>query len=289
MKVELLTYSSMAAFKSCKRAYYYRFVLGLTPRLKRESLRLGSLVHLGLEKGREDALASLEGVYPSSQEESNELETMRITANAMLQGYEEALDPLDLVDKELKFELTIKNPATRRMSPKFRLSGKADGLAKKDNGYWLVEYKTAGQIDKSYMDRLSLDAQVTTYIYGLQRQLGINLNGVIYRILRKPTIRQRKDESLYEYQDRLVKDYLERPEWYFHEEILYRSQEDLEEFERELWQVAQDLKDTLKTGRWYKNTSRCADYGLCQYAPLCLKQGGAELLFEIAEPHEELK
>jgi len=36
-----------------------------------------------------------------------------------------------------------------------------------------VEYKTAGTVDKSYIDKLMLDQQLTTYIYGMQRQENI--------------------------------------------------------------------------------------------------------------------
>lgn len=285
---EIITHSSLSRFKSCRRSYYYRYVLGLVPRINSEALRLGSLVHKGLEIGREAALAETQGVYAATQEEASELETMRITADSMLTGYAKALPPLDLIQTEIPFDLTLRNPATRRCSPKFILAGKVDGLAKRNTGIYLVEYKTASVIDRQYVERLALDSQVTLYIYALQRLMDRRIDGVIYRVLRKPSIRQRQNESITQFQDRLVEDYLKRPEWYFYEELLFRSQEDIQEFEKELWQVAQDLKDTMNSGRWYRNTSRCSDYGLCTYSHLCLNEPGSEALYEYREPHEEL-
>ena len=288
--MKILTHSSLTDFKNCRRKFYYRNSLMLAPRLRKTSLSLGSAVHRGIEtRSIEEALQTLDGVFPSSQEESDSIETMKVTCQAMLEGYFTQYEAFENARAEIQFSLPIINPLTRHKSISFLLQGKADGLAKIDGKNWLVEYKTAGMIDKNYIDKLNLDSQIITYIYALQRFLNLKIEGVIYRILRKPTIRQKKTETAIQYQDRLIQDYKDRPEFYFHEEILYRNQDDLVEFEKELWAFTQDMLYCQRNDGFYKNTGRCSDYGLCSYSSLCLKQPDAMELFEHREPHEELE
>jgi hypothetical protein len=279
----------MTDFKNCRRKFYYRNELLLTPRLRKSSFSLGSAVHKGIEtRSIEKALKAFDDVFPNSQEESDSIETMKIICTAMLEGYFALYPAFEDAQAEIQFLLPIINP-NGRTSNSFKLAGKADGLARIDGQNWLIEYKTASVIDKNYVDKLNLDTQITTYIYALQRFLNIKIEGVIYRILRKPTIKQKQSENIFQYQDRLIKDYKDRPDWYFHEEKLYRSQDDLTEFENELWMLTQDVLHCQRNKAWFKNTGRCADYGLCSYSSLCLKQPDAMLMFEKKEQHEELE
>lgn len=288
--MKILTHSSLTDFKNCRRKFYYRNELLLAPRIRKTSLSLGSAVHKGIEtRSIEEALKMLEGIFPSSQDEADSVETMCVTCQAMLEGYLAQYEAFDDAMAEIQFSIPIINPATGHKSNSFLLQGKADGLAKIDGKNWLVEYKTAGMIDKNYIDKLNLDTQITTYIYALQRFLSIKIEGVIYRILRKPTIRQTKKETVFQFQDRLIQDYKDRPEFYFHEEILYRSQDDLTEFEKELWDLTQTMLHCQRSDGWYTNTGRCSDWGMCSYSALCLKQPDAMVLFETKEPHEELE
>ena len=293
MQIELLTNSTISQFKNCRKAFQYRNIMQLVPRLEGEARGIGSAVHKGLETGSVDeALALLDNTFPGDQDEADRLETNKAIVQAMLEGYF-ALYGTGWDGEyrpELRFDVPIINPATGALSRSFRLAGKVDGLLKDDNGkYWLVEYKTAGSVDRNYIDKLMLDGQLTTYIYGLQRQENIKISGVIYRILRKPSIRQTKKETINQYIDRLIQDYKDRPEFYFYSEALYRSQEDLGEFEHELWDITQDLLKCRRDNLWYKNTGRCGDWGQCSYIPLCAKYPDAEDLFKQQEVNSELK
>jgi len=291
--MELLTNSTISSFKNCRKQYYYRNVKQLVPRHEGEARGIGSAVHKGIETGSiEEALALFDDIFPSDQQEADKLETNKAIVQAMLEGYFSlyGTDWEGEFQPELQFEVPIINPKTGAQSKTFKLAGKVDGLLKDRGGkYWLVEFKTAGTIDKSYIDKLMLDAQMTAYIYGLQRQLDIKISGVIYRVLRKPSIRQTKKETLEQFLNRLVEDYKSRPEFYFVQEQLYRTQEDLDEFEQELWDITQDLLKCRKDNLWYKNTSRCKDWGKCQYIPLCAKYEDAEELFIQKEVNSELK
>jgi hypothetical protein len=290
----LLTNSSIGLFKNCRKAWHYRNNELLVPRLQNTARGIGSAVHKGLETGSvEDALALFDEVFPNSQDESDSLETNKAIVQAMLEGYfglyGRCFPEAEEYRAEQIFEVDIINPHTGAKSKTFTLSGKVDGLALIDGRWWLVEYKTAGQIGKSYIDKLSLDTQVTTYIHGVQTALGIDITGVIYRILRKPTIKQTKKETIYQYLDRLIADYKERPEFYFYSEKLYRSQDDLAEFKSELWDLTQDMLKCKRENLWYKNTSRCMDWGNCEYLPLCCQKPDAIDMYVKQEQNIELR
>jgi hypothetical protein len=284
----------MGQFKNCRKAWYFRNVEQLVPRIQGTARGIGSAVHKGIETGSvNDALALYAEIFPNDQTEADILETNKAIVQAMLEGYFErfgaGFPEAEEFIPEMKFEVEIINPTTGAKSKSFKLSGKVDGIIKVKGRWWLVEYKTAGQVGKSYIDKLALDTQITTYIHAVQRQLNIKIDGVIYRVLRKPTIKQTKKETVWQYLDRLTTDYKSRPEFYFFEERLYRSQNDLKEFESELWDLTQDMLKCRRENLWYKNTSRCLDWGNCEFMPLCCQNPDAREMYIIQQSNSELE
>lgn len=289
--MEVLTFSRIKARKNCPMAEHIRYDLELVPRNKKKSLGLGSAVHLGLETDDIDkAVGYFDGVFPDSQEEANELEVQRATVRAMLTGYfarfgkwgEETI-------RELSFDIPIRNPKTGAVSRSFRLQGKIDAITVIDGKMWLVEYKTASQINKGYFDRVSLDEQITLYMYAYRERFGVKPEGVIYRVLKKPTIRQTKKESMEQFCNRLEQDYVDRPDFYFFEQKYYRSENDLKQFEKELWAFTQQYLYEKRNDINCKNASRCLDFGQCEYMPICLGEADLELDYVKKEKHEELR
>ena len=289
--MEVLTFSRIKARRNCPMAEHIRYDLELVPRNKKKSLGLGSAIHLGLETDDIDkAVGYFDGVFPDSQEEANELEVQRATVRAMLTGYfarfgkwgEETI-------RELSFDIPIRNPKTGAVSRSFRLQGKIDAITVIDGKMWLVEYKTASQINKGYFDRVSLDEQITLYMYAYRERFGVKPEGVIYRVLKKPTIRQTKKESMEQFCNRLEQDYVDRPDFYFFEQKYYRSENDLKQFEKELWAFTQQYLYEKRNDINCKNASRCLDFGQCEYMPICLCEADLELDYVKKEKHEELR
>jgi hypothetical protein len=48
-ELELLTASRLSSFRACARLHYFRYHLGIRPAVESDTLRFGTLVHLGLE------------------------------------------------------------------------------------------------------------------------------------------------------------------------------------------------------------------------------------------------
>lgn len=288
--MEVITNSARATMMDCPMKYKLRYEDCLVLRFEKPALSLGSAFHLGRQtRNIQDAIDYLSNIYPSTQEEIDELETNKVIVRAMLTGYF-ALYGMeqDKVEYEVKFSVPIINPKTGAKSKTFLLEGSIDAIDH-NNGCWLQEDKTASQISRPQIDKLSLDNQITNYIYGGQRAYGLKFTGVKYRYSRKPSIKQRQSETLEQYLTRLEQDYLDRPEFYFVEEKVFRSQDDLATFERELWFFTQMLLKCRREGLWYKNPSHCLDYGSCSYMPLCCNKPGAMDLYQVSVPHPELE
>ena len=289
-EMEKLTYSRIRMYLNCPASEQLRYGECLVPKMHGSSTRLlGSAVHKGLETGNlEEAMALFDAVIPSTQEEQDQMDADRAICRAMLLGAKTAFSALDDLQPEVEFTLPIINPLTGKASRRFQLAGKVDGICTKDGETWLLEYKTASTITKQYVDRLALDGQITTYIYAMQKVLRKPIAGVIYRVIRKPSINRKQKETAEQFCQRLEADYQERPEFYFYEQLLYRNAADIQAFEQELWNITQRMLWDRKHGISPHNTARCTDFGTCEYMPICRHDDQWESMYEYREPHQEL-
>lgn len=285
------TNSRLKCYQDCPKREGFRYRDCLVPTGRRTALNIGTAVHKGLETGSLDAaLDALEFDFPTSTEEAEEQEIMRGTVAAMLTGYFKRFEPFAESEPELEFLIGARYPTKRgmRRSNRVMLAGKLDAIAKIDSEDWIVEYKTAGQVDKSYFDRLYVDSQISFYMMAARR-LGYKPVGVIYRVLKKPSIRRRQNETVEAFTDRMMADYLARPDFYFYETRLYRSSDDLDAFEVDLWKEIKQADRNASTGFMPRHSHACSNYGTCPYLPLCTGENGAEAMYEYREPHEELE
>lgn len=161
MAVEIWTNSRLKAYQMCPMQEKYRYRDCLSPRGKREALNIGTAVHREIERRSvEAALEALEFDFPADQAAYDAQEILRGTVKAMLKGYFAVYPPFEEHDPELGFEIGARFPTKGglRRSNRIKLAGKIDDIATIDGRQWIVEYKTASQIDRSYFDRLYVDS-----------------------------------------------------------------------------------------------------------------------------------
>lgn len=278
----LLTSTRLSTLRRCPRQHYYRYELGLSRIRSADALRLGAAFHKGLElhnKGLDAELAIAQATagydrVPDWAEPLDwlvECETLR----ALLAGHfwRYSSDDLKIVEAEKVFEMPLVNPETGARSRTFTVSGKIDGIVQLADGRLaILEYKTAGEdigSDSDYWLRLRCDPQISMYVLAA-RAMGHGINTVLYCVTRKPTIRPRKGESPQEYGLRLIGDIHERPDYYFQRREVPRLEDDLAEFQLELWQQAQQLLESRRHGRWFRNVGRMTCSG-CEFANICLQ------------------
>lgn len=300
--MDILTHSAMSQFKNCRKKYQFRYEMGLVPKRRKASLDLGSAVHKGLEiyyqgetitEAIQEAVETLSDIDRNgwTQEDFDKESVQKALVEAMLGGYANYFndrEQFEEIKPEVDFAISLINPETNSPSRTFIHGGKSDGLFKRNGQWWLREFKTASQVGQNYLDRLKLDTQITSYVEALEHDLGINIVGIIYTILKKPSIRQKKDETVEQFCERLKEDYLARPDFYFYQEELFRTKDDLLEFKFEKWEIAKDIIEARKANRFYRNTSMCSLYGECEYMALCTRGNAAMGFYTQKDPHEEL-
>ena len=175
--------------------------------------------------------------------------------------------------------------------------GKRDGVfrSKKSHQLWLFETKTKGRVDEdSIMDRLMFDLQVMLYLWSLWKDYGVVPGGVVYNIIRKPQLRQKKTETLKEFIDRIKADVKTRPDFYY---MRYQSsivESDLKKWEEEFVDILRQLVRWYRKEFHWKNSSACSMGGVnCQFLSVCSRNDRSQFKVkttafpELVEKEEE--
>jgi RecB family exonuclease len=324
----LLTYSALNTFRNCPRKYKNRYLDNLRPRERAEALSFGSVIHTAIELWYrsqnldlrlQECLAYIDDSFENRMVDAIQMSNWHL-ATAIMRGYSSrySTEEFEVVEIEKEFEGKIRNPDTGRQSHTFRIAGKVDGIVRCHDGLYLLEHKTAANIDASYLDKLWTDTQIALYCYYL-RELGYPIVGVIYNVLLKSRLKQSAGETQAEYEVRHAElaaknksgkstakrqmpetdaEFQSRlTEWYsrpeaFHREFIYLSEDRLAMLQDEVWEITQQYLDARRRGKWLLNTSNCFSYQRpCEYLAYC--QSGfnpnvADNLYEISMPHEEL-
>lgn len=294
--MKLLTASRMKSFRACARQHHYAYVLGKRPLQDSAALSFGSIAHAALEAywptGPANALDLALQHLPEDMDPF-----VRARAEAMLVGYDVAWrdEGFEALAIEKEFTLPLINPETGASSRTWQLAGKIDLIARGPDGrVWVVEHKTSSEdigAGGAYRARLTLDGQVSQYIEGAAA-LGYDVAGVIYDVLRKPTIdpleatpadsrKYKKDGTLYatqrdrdetpeEYRDRCVEALGAKPDRHFARIEVVRLEADRDEYRFDVWQLGELMQLSERTGRAPRNGDACFRYGSpCAYLAVC--------------------
>jgi len=104
-----------------------------------------------------------------------------------------------------------------------------------------------------------------------------------------------RGEEPHEYQARLMDDIYSRPDYYYARREIPRIKSDLEDAQRDLWNVAKLIRESQLNNWWPRNDHACKGFGTCPYFRLCVegydpKTGEVPDGFEfVSELHPELK
>jgi hypothetical protein len=165
-------------------------------------------------------------------------------------------------------------------SRSFDSAGKIDGLGVLQDGRLaLVEHKTTSDsVDtgSDYWLRLRLNQQVMQYVVAA-RALGWDVQMILYDVTKKPSIRQKQNESAEEFGARLAADTQERPEFYFARREVPVLEQDLEEFKVQRYELSKlilalrqaERRTSLREQAWPRNVNGMSCQG-CEFAGFCL-------------------
>ncbi len=201
MKMETITHSRTASFKTCRKRHWYEYQIGLRTIIDAKALRFGSAFHAGLDcwkktRDTDSAVEVVRNTYGTCPDQFDtetwdiEVETCASLCSAYAWRWGESQHKI--IASELSFRLPLINPDTGAPSKLFELAGKIDGIIELEDGRLAVEEeKTCSEdvaIGSDYYRRLQIDAQVTIYAYAA-RQLGYDVSTVLWSATRKPTIK----------------------------------------------------------------------------------------------------
>jgi len=264
----------LTEFLDCPMKFHLAENLCFIPRISKKYLDLGTAYHIGVASWKKtfdkelamiNVLNYFDNIKPENQEEQNEFDRIYVIAQAMLMGYFDKYKEKD-VSLETKYISVEKKLIC--LFENIQLIAIPDATYY-NNGYWLQEDKTTSRLGEDYITRLPLDFQVTFYFYVAQKSLHRKFEGIDYRITKVPTIRLKKNQSKEQYMNELALQYKNYSEDYYINEKLYRSEDDLKTFEKELnWQV-KDLINCYKTNHWYRKTTICKKIN-CWFEKYCV-------------------
>lgn len=313
--MNLLTNSRSSCYRTCRRKHFFRYERAIIPATHRSTMSRGILWHAMHEErnNHRDPWPVFQANAIVSGEDKERLARLFMGYQWFWESKPEGA--LDFVAVELEFDLPIHNPRTGEESKTWRQAGKIDGIVRLPDGRLAVlEYKTTShsiEPDAPYWTRLRLDQQITSY-YIAARKLGYDVQTILYDVTHiRATMRPYKatppekrkytkahvlyanqreeDESLDDFGERLTSDIVENPYGYYARCEVPRLDEDIAEFEEELWQQQADLTQTQAIGSWYRNTSACINNNAsCEYLALCSQGSYRSLGEEVPEGYVKL-
>jgi hypothetical protein len=274
----LLTASRINCILACPRRHFWRYEVGLKPRQAALALRLGSAWHWAMEARwtGSDYDAALATALPKGVD----LDPMAVAiVGGLLAGYYRYYGEKDSIVKEIHPEVEFRQPL--KGSRSFDLAGKIDGLAVLHDGrIALVEHKTTSDSiapESDYWIRLRFNPQVLQYV-DAARNLGWQVETVLYDTTRKPMIRQKQTESIDEFGDRLADDSCTRPEFYFARREVPVLDDDLEEFRVQRNVMARHILNCRSEERRHARRERAWPRHLstiscqsCEYESFCVQ------------------
>ena len=158
--------------------------------------------------------------------------------------------------------------------------GRSDRLVKKDGLWWVGELKTTGLPLQGFKNRMSVSDQVTAYVYAWKSR-GYPVKGVMFDVIKKPLLRKGVNENCEGFCQRIFNDYLNYPLKYHERHYEYRSDEDLNRWEKDTMQVVKKIR-RIWGGECFRNTDACWNYNAeCCYRKICFMDKPDQLTVDI--------
>ena len=268
----MYSHSKINCYKQCPKMFEYKYINHLYPIDESDALKIGSGFHKCIELN--DVDKALDWMDEQTNFLNEKDETNKIIASAMgeafLRKYPNHND--GKVSHEVHYTYELPNGETFQMY--------VDSILELEDGYVLREYKTSSRVDDTYMAKLEFNDQISRYWTILNKILPKPVLKVEYYVAKKPLLRQKKDESLIQYRERLVERLMEDDNIINID--IFRTEEQLQEAYEDL---IYDVDSISKSTRYTKNLSACTCYGICPYIQLCM--GNIEAMASFDERREE--
>ena len=194
----VMSFSSIKDWKSCRMAWYYKRVRRISPRLKPVALKKGSVIHELLEaylKGEDwrGKLPKIQEEYDNmSEEEKEHYGNIPGDCESIIQRYITYWkdDPVETLAVELGFGMDGKPPL--ELAPGVWMQGKIDWVFRNHHGIWVGDHKSFGRQLPNDAFRFQ-DLQTVIYfralpLLGFPKPVGMVFNYLKSKVPPKPQV-----------------------------------------------------------------------------------------------------
>ncbi|MFH0988484.1 MAG: PD-(D/E)XK nuclease family protein [bacterium] len=276
-QVPELTYSEIKSWKQCRFKHHLSYVERLTSREPKSFFRLGNAVHMFIDMmyhevgktidfktlmGRVDEWSDTLKKEPNQFESEDEAKIELATIKGMLTAYH------DHYFVNEKFEGIVTEQEISVEFEGYLLRAKVDAIVLLGDKYWTMEHKTASSFSDADRRLLFIDEQTTHYCMIAQLRYKKVFEGGIRNILKKPTIKQTKKETVDEYCIRLVEDYRSRPEHYLQRIIVDRTQGEIAVHQN----LLRGIIGEMLSGQSIFKSPAMMTCGMCEFFDFCTER-----------------
>lgn len=319
----ILTASRMRAYRECPKKHEYLYIQGYRPAAKEEALNFGTLWHDVMEQfygctgSADERLAWATDYLKSRYTGPKRIEAASwCRLYAMLLHYAGSLRESKFFERyrvlavEHEFYQPLINPDTIRRSETWVSAGKIDVLLEEiaTKRCVVMEHKTTDDAiegDSAYWGRLMLDAQISQYVVAAEAMFGVQVDEVIYDVVRKLKIRplrrstgeryrkretaeektwlsndprlqrrryREQDEGIRDYQMRCHRAMAKSKQTLHRMQPVARTDSMVRDYMRNAWATAKMIRADELNGWAIHNPDACHRWGLCPFWRVCVKQ-----------------
>jgi hypothetical protein len=292
--------SQIAEWLRCKREAKLAKIDKIQPKARPSYFIDGDMIHRGIEAFmmRTDVERAINSVIEEidaatlDQAAINSLQVSKAKAVGALDAYMELYksdqSKYDLFQTEKKFNIVLLG------HPRILYQVTIDMLARDDEGWHIIDHKTAATITDDYLQQASISSQTLGYAFAARKLLGEWPASIIYNIIGKTRIRPYKrgkrrarDETLKEFCKRQYQEYADsikpnaEKRYFLREQFILKKKavkqwlEETREIAKQMHRDFEDLENNPEMD-WifYKNTGSCFKYTSgCRYLPICTSGG----------------
>lgn len=285
------SYSKLKTFDTCKRKFFWTALMRLSIKSPATSLVISNAVHLALKKWYGSRLSMrriAEEIFVETEEaateacqfyDQEEYDKLMVTLNTlvgMLIGYTEVYSS-DRRQWKIPGRDHVEKWFSIPFDTGFVYNGFIDLAPIIGDRLHVVDHKALSVIQPTYIEMLPLDFQLRGYCAACELIFGELPTRVVYNIIKKCKLRQKKSEDLDDFTARIKDDYIERPEFYFHRELLRISRADIWAWRRDVMlkheqfrNILETTKDPMTPEAWPVSDHACNDFNrLCEFYTLC--------------------
>ena len=280
-----VSYSSMNSFRKCPRYYWWKHIRRLEKPEFKIPFIVGRIMHHGIqtlfskpEIAEKETLKAFKAEVVKARKEfplidmrqEEELVQQECITTGMVKAFKYRFSKFLSQTKHIATEKSLVYPLNKQVT----IVGKIDNILQNQGKRYVYELKNLKSLDRARVEGIKTDPQTGLYVEvhnRITKKKTDWVSGIIYKIIRKPQIRQKKNESKGQFLKRLQDWYMESDgDIKMHLERLNKPFIDGASVLNTVDKVTQQMLQCKTKEDYYQDFSACIrDWGRCSMYELC--------------------